>query len=740
MKKRFSIILTLACAMAFSSPAQLRFATAKFHMGDNPEWKALNFDDSSWKSVATDITWQGQNMLKENTCGWYRVKFVLPKSMLENSDNKSVVVFDLNKIDDADEAYLNGKLIGKTGSIPQQGVSYETKFDVHRIYSLPVNDARLNWGGENILAVRAYNGTGDGGMNGGPITISVPSNSDYIEITSSQTDVTRKTGMCTVKLHNQLKVTQKGKLVITTTDPATGSAIGKVSKNVVLKSEGDASMSFKYPSNKLTLVKVSFEPGKGKARTTEFVPKYILTPEAPAAPRINGPDLMGVRPGSPVIFKIPVSGERPMKYSVERLPEGLTVNPDNGAISGKFDKEGVYEVTLVATNAKGTARKKFEFHVGLQIGLTPPMGWNSWNCWGLSVSQEKVISSAKALLDKGLADYGYSYINVDDAWEAPKRNADGTIACNEKFPDMKGLGDFLHSNGLRFGIYSSPGDVTCGQYLGSLDHEKQDAETYNSWGVDYLKYDWCGYFKVFNADRDKTTAAYVRPYLLMEKYLREQPRDIFYSLCQYGMADVWKWGNVVDANSWRTTGDITDTWSSLYQIGFVQQAELYPYAKPGNWNDPDMLIVGKVGWGPQLRDSRLTADEQYTHISLWSLLASNMLIGCDIAQMDEFTCALLCNNEVVAVNQDRLGRQAKREVVDGKIQIWKRPLHDGSYAVGIFNIGLDNDTVDFGAYLSKLGISQLKSVRDLWAQKDLDTANLRYFIPSHGVKFLKIKY
>ena len=180
MKKRFIIILTLACAMAFSSPAQLRFATAKFHMGDNPEWKALNFDDSSWKSVATDITWQGQNMLKENTCGWYRVKFVLPKSMLENSDNKSVVVFDLNKIDDADEAYLNGKLIGKTGSIPQQGVGYETKFDVHRIYSLPVNDARLNWGGENILAVRAYNGTGDGGMNGGPITISVPSNSDYI--------------------------------------------------------------------------------------------------------------------------------------------------------------------------------------------------------------------------------------------------------------------------------------------------------------------------------------------------------------------------------------------------------------------------------------------------------------------------------------------------------------------------------------------------------------------------------
>lgn len=740
MKKKLSFILALACVAALSASAQLRFSSAKFHMGDNPEWKTLNFDDSGWQTVATDLTWQGQGINKENTCGWYRVKFVLPKAMLENSDHKSSIDFDLNEIDDADETYLNGKLIGKTGTIPGPGVAYSGNYAYHRVYSLKLDDPALNWGGENILAVRAYNGTGDGGMYGGAIKVSVPSKSDFIDFSSTQTNVTRKTGLCTVNLHNQLKEVQKGKLTAVVTDPVTGETFGKASKSVTLKAEGDASMSFSYPSDKVSLVKVSFAPGKGKSRTVEFSPKYILTPEAPAAPRINGADLMGVRPGSPVIFKIPVSGERPMKYSVERLPEGLSVDPDNGVISGKLAKEGVYEVTLVATNAKGTARKNFEFHVGLQIGLTPPMGWNSWNCWGLSVSQEKVISSAKALLDKGLADYGYCYINVDDAWEAPKRNADGTIATNEKFPDMKALGDFLHSNGLRFGIYSSPGDVTCGQYLGSLDHEKQDAETYNSWGIDYLKYDWCGYFKVFDADPDKTTAAYVRPYLLMEKYLREQPRDIFYSLCQYGMADVWKWGNVVDANSWRTTGDIVDTWSSLYQIGFVQQAELYPYAKPGNWNDPDMLIVGKVGWGPQLRDSRLTADEQYTHISLWSLLAANMLIGCDIAQMDEFTKALLCNNEVVAVNQDRLGRQAKREVVDGRLQIWKRPLHDGSYAVGIFNVSLDSEIVDFSKYFDTLGIKQLQSVRDLWTQKDLDPAKTSYFIPTHGVKFLKIKY
>ena len=397
-------------------------------------------------------------------------------------------------------------------------------------------------------------------------------------------------------------------------------------------------------------------------------------------------------------------------------------------------------MTIHATNAKGSAEAPFSIVVGSTIALTPPMGWNSWNCWGLSVSQQKVISSAQAIIDKGLADYGYNYINVDDAWESAKRNADGTISTNEKFPDMKGLGDWLHSHGLKFGIYSSPGDLTCGQYLGSLGHEKQDAEVYNSWGVDYLKYDWCGYSKVFDKDPDKTVAAYVRPYLLMEKYLREQPRDIFYSLCQYGMADVWKWGHAVDANSWRTTGDITDTWNSLYDIGFMRQAELAPYAQPGHWNDPDMLIVGKVGWSANLRDSRLTPDEQYTHITLWTLLASNMLIGCDVAQIDDFTLSLLCNNEVNAVNQDVLGKQAKREIVDGEIQVWKRPLADGSYAVGIFNLSPEDTKVDFAKYLPQLGIKSLKSCRDLWRQKDISTTDLNYFIPTHGTKYIKITY
>lgn len=207
-----------------------------------------------------------------------------------------------------------------------------------------------------------------------------------------------------------------------------------------------------------------------------------------------------------------------------------------------------------------------------------------------------------------------------------------------------------------------------------------------------------------------------------------------------GMADVWKWGEAVDANSWRTTGDITDTWESMYDIGFCRNAPLYPYAKPGHWNDPDMLIVGKVGWSANLRDSRLTPDEQYTHISLWTLMASNMLIGCDIAQMDEFTVALLCNHEVNAVNQDILGKQAIRVVEDGDIQIFLRPLSDGSHALGIFNVGNEDKTVDLGSYLTQIGAQKLTSVRDLWRQKDLDTARLKYHVPTHGVKYLKVRF
>lgn len=612
-----------------------------------------SFDDSSWQSLSMLRPWNEQGTQNPNNYAWYRIRFTLPQSMLDNSDAKESVVFDMGKIDDADETYLNGVLIGKTGQTPADKGGYVSAWENVRTYSVPAKSKAIKWGGENVLAVRVYNGNDPGGMFGGGVSISVPNRIDCIHTTFAQKSFGVKP-VCTATVKNTGGSTAKMAIDIDVTDTENGQSLQHISKKLSVKGNGTKSFDLAYDRSRCVQISVTCtDAASDKKNTATFIPKYILTPAAPA---------------------------------------------------------------------------------------TPPMGWNSWNCWGLSVSQEKVMSSARALIDKGLADYGYSYINVDDAWEAPERNADGTIAVNEKFPDMKGLGDWLHSNGLKFGIYSSPGDRTCGNYLGSLGHEEQDAKTYNSWGIDYLKYDWCGYSREFDKSRDHSVAAYVRPYLHMQKYLREQPRDIFYSLCQYGMADVWKWGHAVDANSWRTTGDITDTWESLYDIGFVRQAELYPYAEPGCWNDPDMLIVGMVGWSANLRETRLTTEEQYTHISLWSLLASNMLIGCDISRMDDFTLGLLCNNEVNAVNQDILGRQAKREVLDGDIQIWKRPLADGSYAVGIFNVGSENATVDFSSYFGKLGISSLSYVRDLWRQKDLSTTDTRYFIPSHGVRLIKIKY
>lgn len=739
MKKTLFIALLLMASVG-TWAQQLSFSRLKFHEGDNPEWKKADFNDSNWNEVDVQGSANRNVIGKPDSYSWYRIKFVLPSAMLEKSTLKKVLQLYLGKIDDADETYLNGHFIGSTGRMPEQTGGYVGAWEEERRYEVGAQSPFVHWGKENVLAVRVYNGGGQGGMYGGPIILKVPDLLDGMGINFSEFKAKRGM-MCQCRLDNAFKQQQKGVLTLTLFDPEGGAILATVTHKVALKGNTNKMYAMAYDTDRLLRMKAVYrDDATGKEAVRSYTPKYILTPKAPAAPRINSAERFGVRPESPVIYRIPASGERPMVFSVRNLPEGLALDAEHGIISGTLKAGGEYEMTLVAENSKGADERKFTICVGDKIALTPPMGWNSWNCWGLSVSQEKVMSSAQAMIDKGLTDYGYAYINVDDAWEAPQRNTDGTIAVNEKFPDMAGLGRWLHGNGLKFGIYSSPGDRTCGGYLGSLDHEELDARTYNSWGVDYLKYDWCGYSRVFDAEKDHSTAAYVRPYLKMERYLRLMPRDIFYSLCQYGMAKVWEWGHAVDANSWRTTGDITDTWESLYDIGFVQQAELYPYAGPGHWNDPDMLIVGKVGWSANLRDTRLTPDEQYTHISLWTLLSANMLIGCDISQIDDFTLNLLCNNEVNAINQDVLGKQARRVVVDGDIQIWAKPLNDGSHAVGIFNVGTDDRRVDFAKYFDEMGIKQLKTVRDLWRQKDLSSAQTTYFIPTHGVKYIKITY
>ena len=462
--------------------------------------------------------------------------------------------------------------------------------------------------------------------------------------------------------------------------------------------------------------------------------KYCLTPEAPAKPRYNGPAVLGARPGHPIYLRLPFSGIRPMKFKASNLPKGLKLDRNSGVVTGIVDKAGEYAITWKASNKAGCAKGKMVLKIGDTIALTPPMGWNSWNCWGLEVSQEKVLSSAQALISSGLADYGYSYINIDDAWQGAERSADGTLLPNDRFPDIAAMGDWLHTKGLKLGIYSSPGDRTCGGYLGTLGYEQKDADTWNSWGVDYLKYDLCGYRSLLKEMPSVGKEEHKKPYLVMKDALLKQPRDIVYSICQYGLEDVWTWGEEAGGNLWRTTGDLWDKWDRVVRIGFVKQRPATSFSGPGHWNDPDMLVVGKVGWGEGLRDTRLTTDEQYSHISLWALLAAPLMIGGDLSCVDEFTLNLLCNNEVIAVDQDPLGKQASCLWEDETMQVWGRPLSDGSYAAGVFNLGDRAFDCDIPAILSKAGFHNISSCRDLWRQKECPKQAV---IPSHGVILVK---
>ena len=716
------VMLSLGCSVLVS--AQVSVKEGRFKKGDNPAWSQAGFNDSGWQVLSLEKDWNEQGIKNPNAYAWYRLHVVIPSSMKKGSTDK--VLLDLGPIDDTDETWLNGTLVGKTGTNPEDPQGYAGAWSQPRRYV--VDPKLVRWDKENVIAVRVYNGGDPGGFFERPAFITKPSLEDFVSL-----KLERKDGQYQAVLHS--KVPSRGLVKVVTKEVLSDQVVRENQWKTTVSPRTDVAFGVNMQGQQR--VEVTFTDDKfGETLAASVSAPYILTPPAPATPRYNGPLVFGVRPGSPVIFRLAFSGEKPMKYAVEGLPKGVTLDPDKGVLSGSVAEKGDYPLVFIARNAKGETRAEFTLKVGDKIALTPPMGWNSWNCWGLSVSQEKVMSSAAALINRGLADYGYSYMNIDDAWEAEERAPDGRIVTNEKFPDIKALGDWLHSNGLKMGIYSSPGDRTCGGYLGTLDHELQDAETWNEWGVDYLKYDWCGYSRVFNPDRDHSVAAYARPYMKMQQYLRQQPRDIFYSLCQYGMADVWTWGHAVDANSWRTTGDITDTWASLYDIGFKRQVGLHPYAGPGHWNDPDMLVVGKVGWSDNLRDSRLTPDEQYTHISLWSLLAANMLIGCDIAQIDDFTFNLLCNNEVNAVNQDILGHQAHQDVVEDGMQIWSRDLYDGTVAVGIFNLNEESVPVDLKGCLGKIGLYSVEKVRDLWRQKDIpfDT----YYIAPHGVLYVKV--
>ncbi len=356
---------------------------------------------------------------------------------------------------------------------------------------------------------------------------------------------------------------------------------------------------------------------------------------------------------------------------------------------------------------------------------TPPMGWNSWNKFRNQVSDKMVREMADAIVKSGMRDAGYIYVNIDDTWESAGRDANGNITTNNKFPDMKALSDYVHGKGLKLGIYSSPGPRTCAGYLGSYQHEEQDAKTYAAWGIDYLKYDWCSASQVY----DNTQATMAAAYSKMGTALLNSGRTIVYSLCQYGNLDVGEWGEKVGGNLWRTTGDIGDRWASMENIGFKLQPGREKFAGPGHWNDPDMLEVGNGG---------MTDTEYRTHMSLWCLLASPLLAGNDIRDMKPSIADILMNKEVIAVDQDKLGKQGVRIAQEGAVEVWAKPLADGGHAVGLFNRG--DAAAKVTAKWSDIGIKGSHKVRDLWKHADLGKVADQYAaeVPSHGVVMIKI--
>jgi alpha-galactosidase len=490
---------------------------------------------------------------------------------------------------------------------------------------------------------------------------------------------------------------------------------------------------------------------------------YILTPKAPDTPRINGPKIYGARPKADFLYRIPTTGVRPMRFEAKGLPRGLKLDAEKGIISGKARKKGEYKVQLTATNALGSDTRELRIVIGDRIALTPPLGWNSWNCWGNKVSQDMVMQSGRAMVESGLADYGWSYINIDDGWQGVRGGKYKGIQPNNKFPDMKALGDYLHSMGLKFGIYSGPWVTTYAGHIGSsCDNEegtyqwieeglvdevykldrskvnreekryfgkysfaKQDAQQWADWGVDYLKYDW-----------NINDVWWLRD---MREAIDATGRDIVYSISNHSRVTLGP-ELLKNAECWRTTGDIRDTWQSMSTIGFEGQERWAGFTGPGNWPDADMLVLGKVGWGRKMHWTELTPWEQYTHITLWSILASPMLLGCDMAMLDPFTLSLLCNNEVLDVNQDPLGIKGTVFAKGEGHVVYVKPLEDGSVAVALFNLGDQERTMGFTPH--KIGLYGEQTVRDLWRQQDVGkvTAKERWetTVQPHGCAFYRL--
>ena len=478
-------------------------------------------------------------------------------------------------------------------------------------------------------------------------------------------------------------------------------------------------------------------------------PQVLLTPKPPAKPVINGPLVYGCRPGSPFLYRIPATGQRPIRFSADRLPDGLKLQPGTGIITGRVQQRGEYQVVLAASNQHGTDQRAFRIVCGDQLALTPPMGWNHWYAHYERITDSMMREAADIMISSGMADVGYQYVNIDDCWMnapehedplrvGPLRDSDGNILANRHFPDMNSLTDYIHSKGLKAGIYTSPGPLTCAGFAGSHEYEVQDARQFAAWGFDFLKYDWCSYERV--VDSDHSLASLQKPYWLMGQALKELDRDVVLNLCQYGWGRVWEWGGRVGGHSWRTAGDLGFELDRIFEVA-LENAKYRPYSRPGNWNDPDYIQIGFVGAARgkgMPKPCPLYPSEQYAYVSLWALMASPLFYSGDMTRLDELTLNVLCNNEVIAVNQDPLGESAEVFGLSDETFVMVKHLVDKDVVLGLFNrseveseVTLEWKTVD---------LVGPRRVRDLWRQKDMGTAEGRYSasVPPHGVHLVRL--
>jgi alpha-galactosidase len=447
----------------------------------------------------------------------------------------------------------------------------------------------------------------------------------------------------------------------------------------------------------------------GSIRVSQFYFRIVESTAAPDGFTLTGSMTDGTR-------------ERRVKYEVRLVSGELHV-----ATRRHSDSPLIEMVAHRAPQGEGALPKRLPLpalHKVPDNGLarTPSMGWNSWNKFAGQVDDAAVRGMADAMASNGMKEAGYQYINIDDTWEGV-RDAQGNITSNKKFPDMKALADYVHSMGLKIGIYSSPGPKTCAGYEGSYGHEEQDARTYAAWGIDYLKYDWCDARNLYSDEEMRAV------YQIMGDALLTSGRPILYSLCQYGRADVWKWGADVGGNAWRTTGDIHDAWEPMTTIGFAQ-GELAPWAAPGHWNDPDMLEIGNGG---------MSVEEYRTHMSLWSMLAAPLLAGNDLRTMAPAILEILTNREIIAIDQDKAGKQARRVSKFREQEIWARPLFDGGDAIGLFNRSASPAKITVN--WSDLGLKATpRRARDLWAHHDvkLEGAEYSVTVSAHGVAMLRV--